>query len=391
MKKRAGILVLVVMLVGLGVLLGSMGRKRDIRREAAVNEVDVLILPLEKEVLVGENFLAVVMVDTMGVKLVAMEAVVSYDEEKLRVKSVMAGSDETVANFFGAEGLVDIRVDEVKGKIYLSAVSLEETELPAGVINMFKINFEAKAVGEVEVFLDEAGDNNFIYQEGRDLGELSLKQSIHRSSYSVLEPEGDEAVLNFWVTFSGLKSGSRQCGRDWDVDLIVLGGGQTGVYRDVEIVEDGVKVLELPGGEVKLARYRGGLRLEGFSVKNNVAAYMKGPMHLQVKYAVSNQDSFYGGAGGQLLLTSDFRTSPVYDFSAYPMLAGDVTGEVVGVADGIMDGRDFSYIKSKVSVSKEPVASGGTVRGDLDGDCWIGNVDLAIFIMSVKESRRQLY
>jgi len=75
----------------------------------------------------------------------------------------------------------------------------------------------------------------------------------------------------------------------------------------------------------------------------------------------------------------------------YKILAGDVSGATVGVPDGSVDGRDFSYIKSKISVARVTPEATDIVKADFDGDCLVGNVDLSIMMATLAEKLGQLY
>jgi len=88
-------------------------------------------------------------------------------------------------------------------------------------------------------------------------------------------------------------------------------------------------------------------------------------------------------------LTNDFTTTPLFDFTKYPLLAGDVTGPD-GTQDGVVDGLDFSFVKTQ-SIARTEVAAGEYMLADLNGNCKMESQDLAILMLSLKEKQAQLY
>ncbi len=92
--------------------------------------------------------------------------------------------------------------------------------------------------------------------------------------------------------------------------------------------------------------------MKGGYANSGNAVFIKGPQHLQMKYGKDEQTGFYEKEGGEISLGVD-ESEKVYDFSEYSILAGDISGEKEGVADGRVDGRDFSYMKSKINVVRE--------------------------------------
>ena len=83
-------------------------------------------------------------------------------------------------------------------------------------------------------------------------------------------------------------------------------------------------------------------------------------------------------------MTNVASTSPVLDFSEYPILAGDVNG------DGIINGIDFTTIKPKAADFVE-IASGGYLAEDLDGSCQVNNNDIILLVRSLNEKQDQVY
>ena len=140
-----------------------------------------------------------------------------------------------------------------------------------------------------------------------------------------------------------------------------------------------------------LAVYQVNLGLGDFKYANNIAVFVKGPRNLQVKYGVNHQARYYQRAGGELSgLTNDSQTTPVFDFTAYPLLPGDVVGVNSMVQDGTVDGLDFSYVKTE-SVKRTEKAAGEYMLADLNGNCKMESQDLTLLMLSLSEKEDQLY
>lgn len=206
--------------------------------------------------------------------------------------------------------------------------------------------------------------------------------SVAGTTYEITEDvTGEEPILNYKVSYANVGSAAA-CVVNWPMQVIVLGGGESKVYSKVvpsSVVASGDKLVA-----------SGSLALTGFTHFNNVAAFFKGPKHLQMKYAVQSQSKAYDKAGGELVLTKDKDTSTVYDFTAYPMIPGDVTGSVDEVQDGWVDGIDFAYVKAK-SLTHETVEDGKYLRSDLDGNCQTNSNDVNVLKISLQTKQGQLY
>ena len=189
-------------------------------------------------------------------------------------------------------------------------------------------------------------------------------------------------VLNFKTSFGNVKSSSAKCVVDWPLQVIVLGSGQSKVYTGVKVS----KVAEVDNKVI----FEGSLPLEGFTLFSNVAAFIKGPKHLQMKYAIQDQKGPYDKAGGKLVLTNKSETSIVYDFSDYPMVPGDVVGPNTETPDGWIDGVDFAYVKAR-SLTHETVDEGGYLKADLDGNCQVNSNDINVLKISLQTKQGQLY
>lgn len=176
-----------------------------------------------------------------------------------------------------------------------------------------------------------------------------------------------DSVLNYKILFGGLQSDAR-CVTNWPVTVTVLAGGVAKSYTHTQ----------------------GTLVLTGFKAREGVAVFIKGPKHLQMKYGKNDQTGVYGKAGGEITMTDSVETSPWYNFSGYPIIAGDVTGVGSEVPDGWINGVDFSYVKQR-ALTHETVAEGGYLQADLDGNCQVNSNDVNVLKISLNEKQGELY
>jgi hypothetical protein len=189
---------------------------------------------------------------------------------------------------------------------------------------------------------------------------------------------GEAPILNYQVAFGGVNPNSAQCVVSWPMQFTVLATGESKVYTDVVAPTKNVKGDKLV--------FAGSLTLTGFTQTTGVAVFVTGPKHLQVKYGINNQVAPYNKAGGEITLSAD----TIYDFSGYPLIAGDVVGVGSDKQDGVVNGVDFVYVKSR-SLSHETVESGGYLKGDLDGNCQVNSNDVNLLKISLQDKQGQLY
>ena len=183
-------------------------------------------------------------------------------------------------------------------------------------------------------------------------------------------------AIAFKMAFNGLLS-TAKCAPQMALQLVVLGNGVTKTYANVIPVKDSV----VNGKQIYSARKV----LDGFTTLTDVAAFLRGPKHLQMKYGKNSQTAMYNQAGGELTLVRNGSSGEtVYDFSGYPLLAGDVN------QDGAVNGQDFSIVKGK-ALKFETVSEGQSLDADLDGDCMATNNDVQILRLSLQEKQGQLY
>jgi hypothetical protein len=189
-------------------------------------------------------------------------------------------------------------------------------------------------------------------------------------------------ILKYMISYRDVISGN-MCATDWPVVITAVAqDGTTKVYQGQRPVRD----TSISTAMV----YRGQLTLTDFPYYEKVAIFFKGPKHLQSKYGVNNQNVYYAYAGGNIVMTDNESATPVYDFSGYPLMPGDVTGETVGAPDGVVDGRDYSFVKAAATRIDE-VGDGDYLQADMDGNCKVNGMDTAYFKQTLKDKLEQMY
>lgn len=245
------------------------------------------------------------------------------------------------------------------------------------------VHLRANAVGSGVVRILK----EFTKVSGNNIADPSIQvDSVGDLAYTITG-QGTGPVLNFKVAFN-LSYPTAKCA-DWKVQVKVNGkDGSSKTYNDVSLTNTGT--ANTTNG---YTIYNGSLRLVGFNQTSDLAVFIKGPKHLTMKYGVNNQKNFYNQLNGQIGgLTNDPSTSPVFDFSNYPLLAGDVTGGTLGapdkIQDGVINGVDFSYVKAQTALR---VTGGGDLLADLNGDCSLGSIDTGVLVQSLVDKQEQTY
>jgi len=258
-----------------------------------------------------------------------------------------------------------------------------------------------RAVPYSELFVKDANNGNkplihaqilAYFQLGS--GAVSLPEPncvVFTNATSI--PVSTALLLRFNITYAGIAANA-QCADPQDMPMTVMvrtANGTSKSYENVIATKLGGGVDIGVGGILGI--YQVNLRLEGFTSTDNLAVFVVDKKHVQVKYAVNGQKDFYNKAGGELSkLTNDEASTPIFDFTRYPLLAGDVVDDngTVGVQNGKIDGLDFSYVKS-MAIGRTAVDPGGYMLADLNGDCKMEDYDRTVLMVSLKERQAQLY
>ena len=210
--------------------------------------------------------------------------------------------------------------------------------------------------------------------------QLSFENKTVSFGPVVTPPNGKDGFLRFKVSAAGMNANAK-CANQLPVSVMVMdSSGNSKTYNEI--------TLEKKEADGKV-NFEGSVLLTGMSSKSNLGVFIKGPKHIQVKFGENNQKELYNKAGGQISVGTNENDSPLYDFTGFALMAGDVTGEG-GKQDGLIDGRDFSMVKSEV-MKRTKVAEGGYLVADLNGNCVLESQDLALLMVSLMQKQEQLY
>lgn len=183
------------------------------------------------------------------------------------------------------------------------------------------------------------------------------------------------------MAFAGVKKDNGQCATNWSVTTKVLNSSGVNVL-DNTFNAVPTQTTSVNSSKEIIYDYNVTVSNVPTTGASNLALFLTGPKHISIKYGENNQKAWYSTLAGSLGLTRETTNS--YDFSEYPLLAGDVNG------DGKIDGRDYSYIKGKAGVLTSGSA-GTSVDGDINGDCQVNSGDIALIKKSLKEVNGQTY
>lgn len=195
-------------------------------------------------------------------------------------------------------------------------------------------------------------------------------------------PGTSEILLGFKMAFAGVTT-TADCAKNWPVEVVVRQSDGTNIFsgRATLVVDGTANNLRAYKGEVLLK-----LPLNLLPQRDGLALFIKGPRHIQTKYGKDGQNDFYNKSGGEISVDARTNNKPVFDFTKYPMLAGDVTSENGG-QDGMVNGLDFAYVKSEVIKRSE----GDNILADLNGNCKLESQDLSLLMQSLRNKAEQLY
>lgn len=382
--KKTTVLMTILLVVALVGALALVTQNQETRRGAAFDNTSLSVLPSEKITkAVGDVLTAQVWFQTeSSSKVDGIQTVVCYGNEL-----TLSDTDGVVANTeagFEEEPIIVVKDgDDGQSCATIVATSKKSASSLTTTAKALTLNFSAVKAGSGNITINKeksmvTGDNSASATD-----KIITVTIVAGTTYEITgeTATGDEPILNYEVSFGDVDPANANCAVNWPMQMIVLSSGESKVYSGIKATNS----TERSGKVV----YRGSLPLIGFTNSNNVAVFIKGPKHLQMKYAVQNQSGPYEKAGGELTLTKDAATSTVYNFSAYPMIPGDVAGPNSGNPDGWINGVDFAYVKS---LPTNKVKDSGTiVVGDLDGNCVINSNDLGVLRKSLETKQGQLY
>lgn len=325
---------------------------------------------------VGDGMGADASIAISGGKVSTIKASISFDPSKLRLENFIPEND-----FY----LVSKTIDSNTGKVVVSlGTSIPVTATGTGV-NYGLMDFTA--IGESTVNLSYVSDSIQVTGVDSQGNSTNFVTTSSPSETVNILPATTGPILKFRMSFLGIHN-SAQCATAEKMPLTVIVRAADGTTKTITNL---TAVRETYTDANALATYMVSIPLDNFNFYDNLSVFIKDARHLQVKYGVSGQSAFYNKAGGELSgLTSNYTTTPVFDFTKYPLLAGDVTGATSGTQDGVVDGLDFSYVKTQ-SIARTSVDAGGYMLADLNGNCKMESQDLSLLMLSLSEKQGQLY
>ena len=383
--KKGTLLFLILLMIAMAGGLVLVNKNQDTRKGATFANTTLSVIPSEKITKnIGEILSTQIWFYTENdsAKVDGVQAKVCYGKELSLVESEVEVN--TVAGFSNSPIFAVGETSATRNCSIIVVTSIKAASDLVTTAKAMTLNFTAISAGSGEIVIDKeksmvTGDNSASATD-KTLAITSVAGTTYEIKEAVLT--GDEPILNYKVSYAYVKVGDNKCLVNWPLQVIALGGGESKVYTNV-IPSSKIEIE----GKVVL---QGSLPLVGFNQTSNVAVFIKGPKHLQRKYAVQNQSGPYNKAGGELTLTKSATTSPVYDFSAYPMLAGDVIGTNSESQDGWISGVDYSYVKTKADLHVT-VNDGSYLKGDLDGQCQANANDMNELKISLEKKQEELY
>ncbi|MCL4384672.1 hypothetical protein M1116_04410 [Patescibacteria group bacterium] len=373
-------LILLVLTIALVAATYLVGLNQETRRGAYFAGVNLSLLPTSLTGAVGQDVPVQIWLNSVG-KIDFVQTRLCYDN-KLSFDATRTSDLVSVnGDYFTNVELAAVSHDQ---NGYAECVDLAfssnkaVTNLATGAKRVATVKLTVRNSGSGTLAMIASKSQVSGSNPNASSNDMSLSiDSAGQASYnfSGSNDSGPGSVAHFKMAYLGLLPNAR-CANNWNLQMVALGNGVTKAFSAV-----GAGSTQISNGKVIFEFTK---VLSGFTQTNNVALFLRGPKHLQMKYGAQNQGGMYNKAGGELTLTGNANTSTTYDFSAYPLLTGDVN------QDGVINGVDFSTIKAETLIHKQ-VAVGANLDGDLDGDCMATNNDVQLFKTSLQEKQGQLY
>lgn len=323
---------------------------------------------------VGENLSVKLYLDTTKNFDAAQVKFCYGDKIKLEDSGIVKGSDFT-----------DI------AKKTISNNCLEYTVLASGKILTGKkllgtFTFKALTAGNGTITFDSS-----LKQFSNATDGLMKVENSPSASYKILTGDSNSTPITIKLSFTGVTKGNDQCVFNWFPKMKIRDkSGNDILTPGVNYVSSGlVKTDDVNSrGEIiytfttNLVEFTKGVTTE------KLAFFLTGPKHISLKYGKDKQNSWYSTLIGDLSVVGGADNT--YDFSEFPLLAGDVTGDTVGNSDGKIDARDWSFVKQK----SQPItvgSQGADLVGDVDGNCQVNAIDAALVKRALIEINGQTY
>jgi len=160
-------------LIGLLILIGALAgavllvqRIQETRRGATYGGIDMIFLPSDKVLKKGDRFTVTVNFDAKELKPAGVDLRIKYDQVKLRAVDIEPVKKESIgglAFFQESVDVLDTRIDQVNGYIYLAGINMEESESKmVSVQALARMHFEVIGSGGVATVSLDGGYNNMV-------------------------------------------------------------------------------------------------------------------------------------------------------------------------------------------------------------------------------------
>ena len=325
-----------------------------------------------ESVTVGQDSEIVIRMEAGSNKVVGVGLDFSYDSEIVEIRSVTLNT----SSFATA-----VKQTATNSRVYLTGLVPTGSTPATGTFEVGKIVVRGKKAGSSDLNMvnysvggvNPAANPTDMNSAGVD---SALRVNYGGKVITVIGANNTTGILRFLVTFKGVNSKSK-CANNWPVKAIVK--DSSGNMQNY-----GEGPLELESSTSEKNVYRGTIVLNGISSKTGLSLFLKGPKHVQVKYAKNGQTDLYNKDGGELSVTNDIDTTAIYNFSGYGMGAGDVN------QDGVVNAVDFAIVK-KASLTHQVFDEGTYVPEDLDGNCIMNTNDVLLLRETLQDKQDQIY
>lgn len=376
------IIVLLLLLVAVVAATLLVGKSQDSRKSAYFDQSRVTLLG-NGDVEVSEE--GIVQVRATGLQ--EGTRITAYDIALMVDGPVDAGVVEIESIFNVAMNDEIETIDNNTHRVWVTAYTTEDEEdIPGadvnGVLPLFSFRLLAREEGVVRVYVDPSTDADLAgwNPDPTSVDMDILVANVDEYSFNIGAGAlvGDGPRFNFLVKFSGVTEDTTYNGDSVVNVIAVTSAGRRYVYNNVPVTREGSEV-GVYAGSVVLATFPEGS--DGF-------ALIKGPKHLQTKYCQNGQSTVCETAQGSFSLGPDYEET-VYDFSAWPILAGDLPDENM-VQDEVVDVSDYTRLVNSLSAGNRTDPD-WISRNDINGNNLVETLDLGALLETLSSRYGTLY
>ncbi len=347
------ITLLIFTLVILALSSYYIGQPLEVRKGAYFSEASLLMQPEKDEILLDEEFLVNVFLDTGQEKISAVKLNFNYDPDKLNFlgERVAGGLKIPISE------TVKIERDEENGLIGIARIAKEKTaDLPQGSNLFTQVVFEPLTVGEAKL---SVGDVELVgFNESLDESEPDVAFQVKGDKDVAVHITENLSNADVQVKITTkLKGVSNSQVSELPVSLKIGRGRKIlKTYTDLtaKITKDGFLTLDTP--------------LAGVEPGDDYFFLIKPAGALQRKICRNPQRDHCRLDGGEISLVEGTNSIDA-EYDRIDM--GNVN------QDGVINSEDFSIIKSGLSSDD--------TKGDVDLNGVVNSRDVVIFLYSLSE------